>query len=123
MIVYKKFNVESARSLPNVPETHPCYQLHGHSFKIIISVKGQLDKHTGFVTDFQEIENAFNPIKKILDHSFLNKIEGLSNPTSENICIWIWDKIESSIPNICEIEIKETDSTGCIYRERKNGKS
>ena len=123
MIVYKKFNVESARSLPNVPETHPCYQLHGHSFKIIISVKGQLDKHTGFVTDFQEIENAFNPIKKILDHSFLNKIEGLSNPTSENICIWIWDKIESSIPNICEIEIKETDSTGCIYRVRKNGKS
>tara|TARA_B100001013_G_scaffold334836_1_gene252802 strand:+ start:766 stop:1137 length:372 start_codon:yes stop_codon:yes gene_type:complete len=123
MIVYKKFNVESARSLPNVPETHPCYQLHGHSFKIIISVKGQLDKHTGFVTDFQEIENAFNPIKKILDHSFLNKIEGLGNPTSENICIWIWDKIESSIPNICEIEIKETDSTGCIYRGRKNGKS
>jgi 6-pyruvoyltetrahydropterin/6-carboxytetrahydropterin synthase len=123
MIVYKKFNVESARSLPNVPEMHPCYQLHGHSFKIIISVKGQLDKHTGFVTDFQEIENAFNPIKKILDHSFLNKIEGLSNPTSENICIWIWDKIESSIPNICEIEIKETDSTGCIYRGRKNGKS
>ena len=123
MIVYKKFNVESARSLPNVPETHPCYQLHGHSFKIIISVKGQLDKHTGFVTDFQEIENAFNPIKKILDHSFLKKIEGLSNPTSENICIWIWDKIESSIPNICEIEIKETDSTGCIYRGRKIGKS
>ena len=123
MIVYKKFNVESARSLPNVPETHPCYQLHGHSFKIIISVKGQLDKHTGFVTDFQEIENAFNPIKKILDHSFLNKIEGLGNPTSENICIWIWDKIESSIPNICEIEIKETDSTGCIYRGRKIGKS
>tara|TARA_B110000196_G_scaffold54849_1_gene45390 strand:- start:76 stop:447 length:372 start_codon:yes stop_codon:yes gene_type:complete len=123
MLVYKKFNIESARSLPNVSESHPCYQLHGHSFKIIITVKGQMDKHTGFVTDFQEIENAFNPIKKILDHSFLNKIEGLSNPTSENICIWIWDKIESSIPNICEIEIKETDSTGCIYRGRKNGKS
>ena len=123
MIVYKKFNIESARSLPNVPESHPCYQLHGHSFKIIISIIGQIDKNTGLVIDFQEIENAFNPIKKILDHSFLNKIEGLSNPTSENICIWIWDKIESSIPNICEIEIKETDSTGCIYRGRKNGKS
>ena len=123
MLVYKKFNIESARSLPNVSESHPCYQLHGHSFKIIITVKGQMDKHTGFVTDFQEIENVFNPIKKILDHSFLNKIEGLSNPTSENICIWIWDKIESSIPNICEIEIKETDTTGCIYRGRKNGKS
>ena len=116
MIVYKKFNIESARSLPNVPKTHPCHQIHGHSFKIIISVKGQKDEHSGFVTDFQEIENAFNPIMEILDHSYFNEIEGLTNPTSENICIWIWNKIESSISNLCEIKIQETDSTGCIYR-------
>ena len=123
MIVYKKFNIESARSLPNVPKNHPCHRLHGHSFKIIISVEGQIDEQSGFVTDFQEIEDAFNPIKKILDHSYLNDIEGLSNPTSENICIWIWNKIESSIPNICEIKIKETDSTGCKYKGENHGKS
>ena len=123
MIVYKKFNIESARSLPNVPENHPCHRLHGHSFKIIISVEGQIDEQSGFVTDFQEIEDAFNPIKEILDHSYLNDIKGLSNPTSENICIWIWNKIESSIPNICEIEIKETDSTGCKYKGEYHGKS
>ena len=123
MIVYKKFNIESARLLPNVPENHPCHRLHGHSFKIIISVEGQIDEQSGFVTDFQEIEDAFNPINEILDHSYLNDIEGLSNPTSENICIWIWNKIESSIPNICEIEIKETDSTGCKYKGGYNGKS
>ena len=123
MIVYKKFNIESARSLPNVPENHPCNRLHGHSFKIIISVEGQIDEQSGFVIDFQEIENAFNPIKGILDHSYLNDIEGLSNPTSENICIWIWNKIESSIPDICEIEIKETDSTGCKYKGEYHVKS
>ena len=123
MIVYKKFNIESARSLPNLPENHTCHRLHGHSFKIIISVEGQIDEQSGFVTDFQEIEDAFNPIKEILDHSYLNEIEGLSNPTSENICIWIWNKIESLIPNICEIEIKETDSTGCKYKGEYHGKS
>lgn len=116
MIVYKKFNIESARSLLNVPKTHPCYKLHGHSFKIKISVKQKIDEHTGFAIDFQDIEDAFSPIKKILDHTYLNDIEGLNNPTSENICVWIWNKLEPSLTNIYEIEIKETDSTGCIYR-------
>ena len=119
MIVYKKFNIESARSIPNLPKTHPCHHIHGHSFKIIISVKGPVNKQNGFVVDFQDIDDAFNPFKKELDHSYLNNIEGLQNPTSENICIWIWDKIQSSLPNIYKIEIKETDSTGCIYKGEK----
>tara|TARA_X000001036_G_scaffold60598_1_gene50589 strand:- start:1081 stop:1452 length:372 start_codon:yes stop_codon:yes gene_type:complete len=123
MIVYKKFNIESARSIPNLPKTHPCHHIHGHSFKIIISVKGPVNKQNGFVTDFQDIDDAFSPFKKELDHSYLNNIEGLQNPTSENICIWIWDKIQSSLPNIYKIEIKETDSTGCIYKGERNDKS
>lgn len=116
MVVYKKFNIESARSLPNVPKTHPCNKLHGHSFKIKISVKQKIDKYTGFVIDFQEIDDAFSPIKKILDHTYLNDINGLHNPTSENICIWIWKKLKPSLSNIYQIEIKETDDTGCIYK-------
>ena len=123
MIVYKKFNIESARSIPKLPKTHPCHHIHGHSFKIIISVKGPVNKQNGFVTDFQDIDDAFSPFKKELDHSYLNNIEGLQNPTSENICIWIWDKIQSSLPNIYKIEIKETDSTGCIYKGERNDKS
>ena len=123
MIVYKKFNIESARSLPNLPKTHPCHKIHGHSFKIIISVEGEIDQESGFVIDFQVIENAFQPIKTMLDHTYLNEIKGLSNPSSENICIWIWDRLDSSLPNIYKIEIKETESTGCIYRGKQNGKS
>ena len=123
MIVYKKFNIESARSLPNLPKTHPCHKIHGHSFKIIISVEGEINEQSGFVMDFQIIENTFQPIKTMLDHTYLNDVKGLSTPSSENICIWIWDKLESSLPNIYKIEIKETDSTGCIYKGKQNGKS
>ena len=75
MIVYKKFNIESARSLPKLPKSHPCNQIHGHSFKIIISIKGDVDEKSGFVKDFQIIENAFKPLKKILDHTYLNDIK------------------------------------------------
>ena len=123
MIVYKKFNIESARSIPNLPKTHPCHHIHGHSFKIIISVQGDVNEQNGFVVDFQDIDDAFDPLKKELDHSYLNDIKGLQNPTSENICIWIWNKIQASLPNIYKIEIRETDSTGCIYKGGKNDKS
>ena len=123
MIVYKKFNIESARSIPNLPKTHPCHHIHGHSFKIIISVQGDVNEQNGFVVDFQDIDDAFDPLKKELDHSYLNDIKGLQNPTSENICIWIWNKIQASLPNIYRIEIRETDSTGCIYKGGKNDKS
>jgi 6-pyruvoyltetrahydropterin/6-carboxytetrahydropterin synthase len=119
MIVYKKFNIESARSLPHVNPSHPCSRVHGHSFEIIIKVKGDIDKKSGFVIDFEDIQNSFNPIGSLLDHSYLNDIEGLENPTSENLCIYIWDAIKTSLPNIFEIEIKETKLTGCVYRGGK----
>jgi len=119
MTVYKKFNIESARSLPHVNQSHPCSRVHGHSFEITIKVKGSLDEKTGFVIDFEDIQNAFNPISSLLDHSYLNDIEGLENPTSENLCIYIWNEIKPSLPNIFEIEIKETKLTGCVYRGGK----
>lgn len=116
MIVFKKFTIESARSLPNLPDSHPCKKIHGHSFKIIIYVKGQTDSKTGFVIDFNNIEKAFNPLKKKLDHAYLNNIDGLNNPSSENMCIWIWKKLEKKLPGLSMIKIKETNSTGCIYK-------
>jgi 6-pyruvoyltetrahydropterin/6-carboxytetrahydropterin synthase len=116
MIVYKKFTIESARSLPNLPESHPCKKVHGHSFKIIICLKGAPDKTTGFVLDFNDIDKAFNPIKKKIDHVYLNDIEGLENPSSENLCIWIWKRLKIKLPELFTIEIKETSSTGCIYK-------
>ena len=115
MIVYKKFHIESARSLPNLPDEHPCSQVHGHSFEIILKVTGELNEKTGFIIDFQEIENSFDPIRKLLDHAYLNNIKGLENPTSENMCKYIWEKVKPEILGLEEIEIKETQSTGSIY--------
>ena len=116
MIVYKKFHIESARSLPNLPDEHPCSQVHGHSFEIILKVSGELNEKTGFIIDFQEIENSFGPILKLLDHAYLNNIKGLENPTSENMCLYVWENIKPSLPNIIEVEIKETSATGCRYK-------
>ena len=116
MEVYKIFAIEAARSLPNLPDGHPCKKIHGHSFKIIITVEGEIQKESGFVMDFEDINLTFEPIKKIIDHSYLNKIEGLENPSSENLCKWIWKRLFKTLPSLKKIEIKETDVTGCIYK-------
>ena len=51
-----------------------------------------------------------------LNVKILNKIDGLDNPSSENLCKWIWAELIPSLPGLSQIEIKETDSTGCIYK-------
>tara|TARA_B100000427_G_C15461026_1_gene574057 strand:+ start:528 stop:884 length:357 start_codon:yes stop_codon:yes gene_type:complete len=116
MDVYKTFSIEAARSLPNLPDKHPCKNTHGHSFKITITIHGKINTQTGFVLDFGDIITAFKPIKEQIDHAYLNDINGLENPSSENLCVWIWDQLSKTLPAIKQIEIKETDSTGCIYK-------
>ena len=116
MNVFKTFTIEAARSLPNLPDGHPCKNIHGHSFKITITVTGNVDNKTGFVMDFGDIDETFNPLLSKLDHSYLNDIEGLENPSSENVCQWIWERLAPSLPGLSQIDIKETGSTGCIYK-------
>lgn len=115
MEIYKKFTVESAHWLPNVPDGHKCGRLHGHSIQIIISIAGDVSHQSGWVADFADIKSAFKPLYNILDHNCLNHIEGLENPTSENLCIWIWDKLKPKLPLLNRVEVCETCNSGCVY--------
>ena len=116
MDVCKTFSIESARSLPHLPEDHPCRNIHGHSFKITLTVSGTVDRHTGFVMDFADMDIVFDPIREQIDHAYLNEIDGLENPSSENLCKWIWRKLITSLPGLSKIEIRETDNTCCTYK-------
>lgn len=116
MEIFKKFTFEAAHRLPLVPEGHKCGRLHGHSFTIGIHVRGEVEKSTGWVMDFADIKAAFLPIHDQLDHHFLNDIEGLGNPTSEEIARWIWRQLRRKLPGLASIEVRETCTSGCIYR-------
>lgn len=115
MRIYKKFQIEAAHLLPNVPAGHKCARLHGHSFEIGIHVEGGIGDETGWVMDFADIKKAFQPVFERLDHNYLNDITGLENPTSENIAIWIWQQIEHRLPGLCEVNVNETCTSGCSY--------
>ncbi len=94
----KTFQFEAAHLLPNLPDDHKCRRLHGHSFKVDVVVEGECDPQLGWVMDYADISANFDPLWRQLDHYYLNEIVGLENPTSENIAIWIWDRLGPGLP-------------------------
>jgi 6-pyruvoyltetrahydropterin/6-carboxytetrahydropterin synthase len=115
MEVFKEFAFEAAHLLPNVPPGHKCGRLHGHSFRARIFVRGPLGDRTGWVVDFADIKDAFQPYYDRLDHHYLNDIEGLENPTSEGLARWIYDKLRARLSGVCRVELFETCTAGAVY--------
>ncbi len=115
MNLFKSFHIEAAHRLPFVPSGHKCARLHGHSFEVEIHVEGPVDPKTGWVIDFADIKVAFKPFYDQLDHHYLNDIEGLDNPTSENLARWIWQRLKPVLPLLSEVVVRETCTSGCRY--------
>ena len=115
MIVYKQFTFDSAHFLPHVPEHHKCRQLHGHTYHLTIFVEGEVLEDKGWVLDFNDLKKAVKPVIDLVDHSYLNDIAGLENPTSEVFATWLWKKIKPLLPELKRIELKETPTSGVIY--------
>lgn len=121
MIIKKKFTFEAAHMLPL--HDGPCRRLHGHSWVMWISVGTDIGikedgPKSGMLMDFGDMKSIVNPIvDDYLDHHYLNDSTGLSDPTSENICIWIHGKLlGAQWPKgirIEEIEIEETCTSSC----------
>ena len=116
MELRKTFQFEAAHSLPNLPADHKCARLHGHSFKVEVVVEGECDDQLGWMMDYADIAAAFEPFWKQLDHHHLNDIDGLENPTSENIAVWIWDHLQPTLHQLTAIEVAETCNARCVYR-------
>ncbi|MDI6742673.1 MAG: 6-carboxytetrahydropterin synthase QueD [Smithella sp.] len=116
MEIFRVFKFDAAHYLPNVGEGHKCSRMHGHSFRVEIHVSGEVDPRSGWVMDFADIVKAFQPLEEQLDHKCLNKVEGLENPTSENIARWIWSRLYPVLPQLNKIVVQEGTESGCIYR-------
>jgi 6-pyruvoyltetrahydropterin/6-carboxytetrahydropterin synthase len=113
--IFKEFSFEAAHRLPNVPPEHKCARIHGHSFRVEVHVRGDVGADSGWVMDFSDIKATFAPTFEQLDHHYLNEIEGLSNPTSENLARWLWARLKPGLPGLARIVVRETCTSGCVY--------
>lgn len=115
MDIFREFTFEAAHRLPHVPEGHKCARLHGHSYRVELHVAGTVNAETGWVMDFADLKDAFRPLHEQLDHYYLNEVNGLENPTSENLACWIWDRLHRQLP-LSAVVVRETCTSGCVYR-------
>lgn len=113
--IKKSFSIESARFLPNLPKSHPCAHTHGHSFKITLRLQGPLNASIGWLVDYNDIAKIAHPVLKKIDHKLLNEVPGLANPTTENITIWLYEKLKRSLPELVQVTVSETSDTECSF--------
>jgi 6-pyruvoyltetrahydropterin/6-carboxytetrahydropterin synthase len=111
--IARVFTFEAAHLLPNVPNGHKCGRLHGHSYRVILRISGEVDPVSGWIVDFGEIDAACRPIFQQLDHGYLNEIPGLDNPTSENLARWIFDRVDLPGGVLRSVTVSETCTSEC----------
>lgn len=113
--VHKEFVFDSAHFLPDVPPDHRCRNVHGHTYRATVYVRGRIDDQVGWVCDYGVIKASMAPVLKVLDHHCLNEVEGLRKTTTEHLAAWIWERIAPNLPGLSKIVIHESNSSGITY--------
>jgi 6-pyruvoyltetrahydropterin/6-carboxytetrahydropterin synthase len=116
----KEFRFEAAHFLPNVPKSHQCHKIHGHSYLVTLRARGVVDEKLGWVMDLTELSQAFLPLLGQLDHALLNEIEGLENPTGENVAIWIITRLGKIVPQLSSVTVKATNRIAITVTRQGN---
>jgi 6-pyruvoyltetrahydropterin/6-carboxytetrahydropterin synthase len=119
MEVSYRFGFDAAHRFDGFPEGHRYRGVHGHSFQVEVALEGEPDAASGFVADLGEVERACLEVRNALDHRMLNEIAGLSKPSLENLCLWIWRALAPPFPQLSRVTVRR-DSSGqsCSYTGR-----
>jgi len=115
MKLSREFTFDAAHSLGHYPAGHANTRVHGHSFRARVTVEGLPDDH-GQIVDLENMGAALKDMQARLDHQMLNEIEGLHQPTLENLCLWIWENLRQPLPQICAVEVfRDSLGQSCLY--------
>lgn len=106
-----RFGFDAAHYFAHFPAGHPNHGMHGHSFQVEVAVRGAPDPRTGFIVDFAELERTCAEIREMLDHRVLNEVEGLGQPSLENLCAWIWRRLAPRFSALSRVTVRR-DSAG-----------
>jgi 6-pyruvoyltetrahydropterin/6-carboxytetrahydropterin synthase len=104
--ITKAATFDAAHNLPNGgPPGSPYTRLHGHSFRVEATVRGERQAPVGWVADLGELERRLKAIALDLDHGLLNEKPGLESPTLENLCVYFAERLKPEFPGLCRIVV------------------
>ena len=105
----QKFYFEAAHTLIRKIEieidNESSRRIHGHTYEAEVTVRGQPDPKTGMVIDLALLRGHIQAVRDLLDHQFLDEVEGLGPPTLENLCTFILEKLESEVESLAAVSV------------------
>jgi 6-pyruvoyltetrahydropterin/6-carboxytetrahydropterin synthase len=111
----KSFRFEAAHALPRTTFGPASEEIHGHSFRAEVTLRGVPDPATGMVLDLGLLERRMAEVQKMLDHKLLNKVEALGPPTLENLSRFIWERLQSA-GQITRVSVhRDSCNESCSY--------
>jgi 6-pyruvoyltetrahydropterin/6-carboxytetrahydropterin synthase len=124
MKVSKMYRFEAAHILPRHPGK--CANMHGHSWRVEVEVQGDVNKETGFITDFYDLDRWVEPIIERFDHRLLNCY--VRYPSSENVAIHIAHYLRGAMAyhwiNVIDdftVRVSETEKCWAEFNMEKDG--
>jgi 6-pyruvoyltetrahydropterin/6-carboxytetrahydropterin synthase len=111
----KSFRFEAAHTLKGTTFGEASEEIHGHSFRAEVTVRGVPDPATGMVVDLGLLQRSIEDVRLMLDHKFLNKIEALGAPTLENLSRFVWERL-AHIGQLTRVSIhRDSCNESCTY--------
>ena len=111
----KSFRFEAAHALAGTTLGAASEEIHGHSFRTEVTVRGTPDPKTGMVIDLGLLERSMAEVQRTLDHKLLNKIETLGPPTLENLSRFIWERLQHA-GELTRVSVhRDSCSESCTY--------
>src|ERR1700761_7808561 len=99
--ISQEFGFDAAHYLGNGAAENR--RLHGHSFYVEVTLRGEPDAATGFLCDFGQVDAALKQVRETLDHRLLNEVEGLGLPTLENLARFIYAAAKARLPQVVRV--------------------
>jgi len=91
-------------------------RLHGHSFYVEVTLRGEQDGARGWVRDLDDVKRVVEGIRLDLDHHLLNEVDGLALPTLENIARYIFERANKELPELARVRVKRPSyGQSCSY--------
>jgi 6-pyruvoyltetrahydropterin/6-carboxytetrahydropterin synthase len=113
----QRFYFEAAHTLHRSIETEGSLRIHGHTYEAEVTLQGQLDPQTGMLVDLAHLRQEIARVREMLDHRFLNEVDGLGPATLENLCAFLRRNLQTSLPSLCAVTIeRRLSGDKCVMR-------
>ena len=112
----KQFRFDAAHTLRREIETESSLRIHGHSYRAEVTVRGTPDPVSGMLVDLGLLERKLAEARDALDHRFLDEINDLGPSTMENLCAWIWRRLEGDVAHLAKVSVyRDSSGDACTY--------